>query len=118
MPFTLDVESLEKLYKEKTGKDTGHTVGTLKQYKTYLNKLATAGFDDTNKLIKNQKKVLDVVKALDAKYHKSAMNAIFYALSDKPNDKKTKGHYYNYFQELKSGDKTLNDYKASLLEKD
>ena len=43
MPFTLDVESLENLYKEKTGKDTGHTVGTLKQYKTYLNKLATAG---------------------------------------------------------------------------
>ena len=110
MPFDLP-DNLEELYMKKNDRKTGHADSTLKLYKSYLNKIAAAGFDTPASLIKNKKKVLTFIKSLDKKYHKTAMTSIFYALSGHPNDKRTKGMYYDYYQVLKKDDATLQDYK-------
>lgn len=110
MPFELP-DNLEEIYMKKMGKDTGHAPSTLKLYKSFLNKIATAGYNTPALLMKNKKKVLAVVKDIDKKYHKTAMTSIFYALSAEPNSRTTKGLYYDYYQVLKKDDVNLQDYK-------
>jgi hypothetical protein len=104
--------NLEELYMAKSPEGKGHTPSTLKLYKTYLNKIAKQGYNTPDMLIKNQKKVLEFVKTLDAKYQKSAMTSIFYALSGHENNAKNKGKYHQFYQELKKGDTKLQEYKA------
>ena len=111
MPFNIPA-NLEELYMAKSPEGKGHTPSTLKLYKTYLNKIAKQGYDTTDLLINNQKKVLDFVKTLDAKYQKSAMTSIFYALSGHENNAKNKGKYHKFYQELKKSDVKLQEYKA------
>lgn len=107
MPF----ENLDHLAKSGILADSSK-----KLYKSYLNKLAVAGYDTIKSLSspKSQTEVLKLVKSLKPRYHKSALTAIFYALSESEN--KCKKKYYDYFQELKLGDEKLQTYKASLEE--
>jgi hypothetical protein len=102
----------EKLTVKKAIADT-----TRRLYTTYLNKIAVAGYETIPDLVKHAKEVLTFVKTLPAQYHKSAMNAIFYALSDLENDKKPK-IYYNYFQELKQKDSKYLAHQKAEAEKE
>jgi hypothetical protein len=106
-------ENLEELYEAKSGK--AHSPSTLKLYKSYLNKLAKAGFSTPAILIKDKKNVLEFVKGLSPSYHKTAMTSIFYALSGYENNKRNKGLYYDFFQTLKLKDSKLQEYKSNLI---
>ena len=81
-------------------------------YKCYLNKLAKEGYTNQASLVKNQAKVLKIVKDYQQDKQKTFMNSIFYALSNL--DNKDKKKYYDYFQLLKLNDPRLQAYKASL----
>ena len=102
--------NLEELYKAKTG--SVHSPSTLKLYKSYLNKIAKAGYTTPALLIKEKKKVLEFVKSLSAGYQKTAMTSIFYALSGYANNRRNKGLYYDFFQVLKGNDPKLQEYKT------
>ena len=102
----------EKLTVKKVVADS-----TRRLYVTYLNKIAVAGYESIQDLVKHAKEVLAFVKTLPPQYHKSAMNAIFYALSDLETDKKPK-IYYNYFQDLKQKDAKYLAHQKELTEND
>jgi len=88
---------------------------TKRFYTTSLNKIASGGFSTIKQLLDNQEKVLEIVKDQPADRQKGMMNAIFYALSDHPNEhKKT---YYNYFQILKKKDPKYVEYMKKESEK-
>jgi len=84
-------------------------------YTTSLNKIASGGFSTIKELLDNQEKVLEIVKSQPADRQKGMMNAIFYAVSDHPNEhKKT---YYNYFQILKKRDPKYVEHMKKEQEK-
>lgn len=103
--------NLEELYKAKTG--SAHSPSTLKLYKSYLNKLAKAGYSTPALLIKEKKKVLEFVKSLNAAYQKTAMTSIFYALSGHTNNRRNKGLYKDYYNELGKNDPKYQAYLTS-----
>lgn len=73
------------------------TIGT---YRKGLNQLARAGYTTKDDLMKNQSKVIELVKALptNAK-QRITMSAIFKVINDEP--LANKREYYDYFQTLK-----------------
>jgi len=102
--------NLEELYKAKTGSE--HSPSTLKLYKSYLNKLAKAGFSSPKILIKEKKKVLEFVKTLSASYQKTAMTSIFYALSGYNNNRRNKGYYKDFYNKLGDENPIYQEYLA------
>jgi hypothetical protein len=82
------------------------TKGTIKNYKTQLNKLADEGHDTREKLLKNKKAIIKYVSNTEnglmtdkAKHKKRViMSAIFYALGDEPKTKLKM--YHKFFQTL------------------
>ena len=84
---------------------------TRRFYMTCLNKIATQGYPNIKALLDNQAEVVTYVKSQPGDRQKGFMNAIFYALSDHPNEHKKV--YYNYFQELKKRDPRYVAYQAS-----
>jgi hypothetical protein len=83
---------------------------TVAQYKTRLNKLAAAGFDDVPKLLKKPSDVVKVINELhiydDAKITKSKrlemLTAVMYALSATSNDDNKKLQYKKAFDANKT----------------
>lgn len=80
--------------------------GTIKNYKTQLNKLSDEGHDTREKLLKNKKAIIKYVSETEnglmtdkAKHKKRViMSAIFYALGDEPKTKLKM--YHKFFQTL------------------
>jgi hypothetical protein len=100
MPFDLtDINKVEHL-----------SLSTKKLYKTYLNKLAKLGYDTPASLLDNQEDILEYIKTTPAPYYKSFMKAIFFGVSEYPNEEKKE--FYDFFQELKKDDPVLQAYKA------
>lgn len=83
---------------------------TKKIYTTYLNKTAEGGYPTVDSLIAHPTEVLALVKATPPERQKTFMNAIFYAVSDHPNEHKKE--YYNFFQTLKKKDPKYQAYQA------
>tara|TARA_R110000868_G_scaffold38213_1_gene133980 strand:- start:1233 stop:1610 length:378 start_codon:yes stop_codon:yes gene_type:complete len=106
--------NLEELYKAKTG--SVHSPSTLKLYKSYLNKIAKAGYTTPALLIKEKKKVLEFVKSLNETYQKTAMTSIFYALSGHANNKRNKGLYKDYYNKLGESNPRYQEYLAKKKE--
>jgi hypothetical protein len=104
MPF--DSSSVKKVVADSTRK----------LYKTYLNKLATQGFETPAELLANQKDILEYIKTTPPAYYKSFMNAIFFAISEYPNTEKK--IFYDFFQELKKADPRLQEYKKKKAEEE
>jgi len=83
---------------------------TITQYKTRLNKLAAAGYDDIEKLLKKPSEVVKTINEMhtyeDAKMTKSKrlemLTAIMYALSATSNDNKKKLQYKKAFDTNKT----------------
>ena len=100
MPFTLpdDVTPGER------------SKNTIAIYKSRLNKLATAGFDNVEKLLKKPSEVIKVINNMhnyeDAKITKSKrlemLTGIMYALSATANDNKKKLQYKKAFDTNKT----------------
>jgi len=86
------------------------TKNTVAQYKTRLNKLATAGYDDIEKLLKKPSDVVKTINELhtydDAKLTKNKrlemLTAVMYALSATANDNKKKLQYKKAFDTNKT----------------
>ena len=104
MPF--DITTIKKTVADSTKK----------LYKSYLNKLATQGYETPASLLENQEDVLEYIKTTPATYYKSFMNAIFFAISDYPNTEKK--IFYDFFQELKKADPRLQAYKEKKKEEE
>ena len=78
---------------------------TKKVYKTRLNKLAVAGFETKNDLIKKQKDVINLIKERtggkddndeNRMERRMFLSAIFWVLNEEP--LKNKKKYYDFFQ--------------------
>jgi len=86
------------------------TKSTVAQYKTRLNKLAKAGYDDVEKLLKKPSDVIKIINELhtydDAKVTKSKrlemLTGVMYALSATANDNKKKLQYKKAFDTNKT----------------
>lgn len=100
MPFTLPEDVVPG----------DRTKSTITQYKTRLNKLAAAGYDDIEKLLKKPSEVVKTINEMhtyeDAKMTKSKrlemLTAIMYALSATSNDNKKKLQYKKAFDTNKT----------------
>jgi len=83
---------------------------TVAMYKSRLNKLAAAGFDDVEKLLKKPSEVIKVINEMhtheDAKITKSKrlemLTGVMYALSATSNDDKKKLQYKKAFDTNKT----------------
>lgn len=117
MPFTLPEDVVPGV----------RSKNTVAQYKTRLNKLAAAGYDDVEKLLKKPSDVIKVINELhtyeDAKVTKSKrlemLTGVMYALSATANDNKKKLLYKKAFDTNKTTytspaeiRKTDPDYKS------
>lgn len=89
---------------KKSGKPISKTA--IKSYKDHLNKLAEAGFDTKDSLVKNQEEVIalvDMIVDADDSHARAAKrvwySSIFYALDEYHLD--SKKEYYEAFQKAK-----------------
>lgn len=93
---------------------------TVAMYKSRLNKIASEGYDDVEKLLKTPSKVIKKINEMhdysdDKKKTKSKrlemLTAVFYALQNTPADNKKKLMYYKAFQ--KNKDKTPDEVRKT-----
>lgn len=83
---------------------------TVAMYKSRLNKIASEGYDDVDKLLKTPSKVIKKINEMhdydDKKQTKAKrlemLTAVFYALQNIPADNKKKLMYYKAFQKNKN----------------
>jgi len=86
------------------------TKGTVAQYKTRLNKLAQAGFDETKKLLEKPSDVIKVIhemhvyedKTIEKQKRLEMLTAIMYALSATDNSNSKKLEYKRAFDKNKT----------------
>jgi hypothetical protein len=93
---------------------------TVAMYKSRLNKIASEGYDDVEKLLKAPSKVIKKINEMhdyadDKKKTKAKrlemLTAVFYALQNIPADNKKKLMYYKAFQ--KNKDKTPDQVRKT-----
>lgn len=95
---------------------------TVAQYKTRLNKIALAGFDDTAKLLKKPSDVIKVINDMhtyeDKKVEKSKrlmmLTAVMYALSSTDNTNAKKLQYKKAFDKNKTTYTSPDELRAKV----
>jgi hypothetical protein len=100
MPFTLPPDVVPGV----------RSKNTVAMYKSRLNKIASEGYDDIDKLLKAPTKVIKKINEMhtydDEKQTKSKrlemLTAVFYALQNVPADNRKKLIYYKAFQKNKT----------------